>query len=160
MPFIKQVLANNADATDLLISTFRLLLILVENRSNILSSTIAEWLSGLFNFLVANLSSTTHVIYGDLVLDLLSKIVKQFAPLSKEIVDILGRSPIISSNFLNQFKSWIKITDDIRLALFSIQLWQSIAALFSRLLIRGHSKGNEMLTVNRRCIHRFELFHS
>ena len=150
LPFIKQILTNNTTTNDLLLPTLRLLLILVEHRSNILSSTIAEWLSCLLNFLVTNLSSTTYIIYGDLILDLLSKIVKQFSPLSKEIVDILGRSSsssTISTNFLNQLKSWIKNTDDIRLALFSIQLWQSIAAIFSRLLIRGHSKGNEMLTV-------------
>jgi hypothetical protein len=144
LPFLKQILITNDDS---LLSTIRLLLTLVEYRSNILNSTLAEWLSCLLNFLVTNLSVITSIIYSDIIIDLLAKIVQQFTPLSKEIVDILGRSSIISTNFLNQLKSWIKNPDDIRLALFSIHLWQSLAAFLSRLLIRGHTKGNEILAV-------------
>jgi Trp operon repressor len=144
LPFIKNILIKN---NDLILSIIRFLLILVEYRSNILNSTLAEWLSCLLNFLVTNLSSTTYIIYGDLINDLLYKIVKQFLPLSKEIVDILSRLSITSTNFLNQLKSWIKNSDDIRLALFSLHLWQSLSAIFSRLLIRGHTKGNEILSV-------------
>jgi hypothetical protein len=83
------------------------------------------------------------------VIDLLTKIVEHFTPLPKEIVDILGRSPssIISTNFLTQLKSWVKHVDDTKLALFSIHLWEPLAALLSRLLTRGHTKGNEMLAV-------------
>jgi hypothetical protein len=88
------------------------------------------------------------VVYSDLVIDLLSKIIKSFTPLSKEIVDILIRSSTITStNYLNQLKSWIQNTDDIRLALFAIHIWESLAALLNRLLIRGHTKGNEILAV-------------
>ena len=148
-PFVKQILINHATNHSLLVPTLRLLLTLVTHRSNILSSTIVEWLSCLLNFLVSNLSSTTSNIYGDLVLDLLDKIVDQLTPLSKEIVDILARSSssIIATNFLQQLKTWIKNTDDTRLALFSIRFWQYLAALLSRLLVRGHSKGNEILAV-------------
>jgi len=148
LPFIKQILITNHDNDDLLLLIIRFLIILIEYRSNILNSTLAEWLSCLFNFLVRNLSSTTYLIYGDLIIDLLTKIIKQFTPLSKEIVDILIRSSsIISNHFLNQLKSWIKNSDDIRLALFSIHLWQLLSSLLSRLLIRSHTKGNELLTV-------------
>ncbi|CAF4421530.1 unnamed protein product, partial [Adineta steineri] len=84
-----------------------------------------------------------------LIIDLLAKIVKYFTPLPKEIVDVLGRSPssVISTNFLTQLKSWVKHVDDTRLALFAIHLWEPLAALLSRLLTRGHTKGNEMLAV-------------
>jgi hypothetical protein len=149
LPFIKQILIKTEDDNnEILLSIIRFLINLVEYHSNILLLTLAEWLSCLFNFLVTHLSSTTYVIYGDLIIDLLSKIVKQFTPLSKEIVDILIRSStIISTNFLNQLKFWIKDLDDIRLALFAIHVWESLAALLNRLLIRGHTKGNEILSV-------------
>jgi hypothetical protein len=150
LPFIKQILiTNDENNNDILLSTIRLLIVFVEYRPNILTLTLAEWLSCLLNFLVTHLSSTTYTTYADLIIDLLSKIVKQFTPLSKEIIDILGRSPssVISTSFLNQLKLWIQNTDDIRLALFAIHLWQLLASLLSRLLLRGHTKGNEMLAV-------------
>ena len=148
-PFLKQVFINHGNNHVLVLASIRFLLTLVTHRSNILHSTLAEWLSCLLNFLVLNLSTTTYSIYGDLMLDLLEKTVEQFTSLSKEIVDILVRSSssIISPNFLQQLKSWIKNPDDIRLALFSIRFWQYLAALLSRLLVRGHSKGNEFLAV-------------
>jgi hypothetical protein len=149
LPFIKQTLAKtDPEETEIRLSILRLFIVLVEYRSNILTSTLAEWLSCLLNFVTTQLASTSCAIYGDLTIDLLSKIVKQFTPLSKEIVDILSRSSsVISTDFLNQLKSCIKNPDDIRFASFAIHLWQSLASLLSRLLIRGHSKGNEMLTV-------------
>ncbi|CAF4604136.1 unnamed protein product, partial [Rotaria magnacalcarata] len=114
-------------------------------RSTILSLTLAEWLSYLLNFLATNLSSTTYLVYGELIDDLMSKIVKQFPPLSKDVIEILGRSSslsfIISTNFLHQLKSWIQNSDDTRLAFFTIHLWESLACLLCRLIIRGHVKG-------------------
>ncbi|UJR27488.1 hypothetical protein I4U23_008773 [Adineta vaga] len=149
LPFIKEIFSKtDDDYTDVSLTILRLLIVLVEYRSNILILTLAEWLSCLLNFLVTHFSSTFVTIYGDLINDLFSKIIKQLTPLSKEIVDILGRSPsIVSTDFLNQLRSCLKTTDDIRLALFVIHLWQSLAALLSRLLIRGHTKGNEILAV-------------
>ncbi|CAF0869214.1 unnamed protein product [Adineta steineri] len=150
LPFIKHIFINNHENnTEILLSTIRLLIVLVEYRSNILILTLAEWLSCLFNFLSLHFSSTTWcTLYSDLINDLLSKIIKQFTPLSKDIVDILVRSSsIISTDFLNQLKLWNKNTDDTRLALFSINLWQSLAILLSRLIVRGHTKGNELLAV-------------
>jgi hypothetical protein len=44
-------------------------------------------------------------------------------------------------------KAWVKHIDDTKLALFAIHLWEPLAALLSRLLTRGHTKGNEMLAV-------------
>lgn len=84
-----------------------------------------------------------------MITKLLETIVQYFTPLPKEIVDVLGRSPssIISSQFLSQLKTWIKHVDETPLALFSIHLWQPLAALLSRLLTRGYTKGNEMLAV-------------
>ena len=148
LPFIKQIFIANDENQEILLSTIRLVTTLVEHRSNILILTLAEWLSCLFNFLVTHLSSTTYVVYGDLMIDLFSKIIQQFTPLSKEIVDILSRSStVISTDFLNLLKLWIQNIEDVRLALFAIHLWESLAALLCRILIRGHTKGNEMLAV-------------
>jgi hypothetical protein len=148
-PFIKHILSTSEDNNEILLSILRFLIILIESRSNLLISTLTEWLSSILHFIVTRISSSSYLIYGDLIIDLLSKIVKHFTPLPKEIVDVLGRSPssIISTNFLIQLKSWIKHIDDIKLALFSIHLWEPLAALLSRLLTRGHTKGNEMLAI-------------
>jgi hypothetical protein len=149
LPFIKRILSTSEDNDDILLSILRFLIILIEHRSSLISLTLTEWLSGILHFVVTRLSSSSYLIYGDLVIDLLSKIVKSFTPLPKEIVDVLGRSPssIISTNFLTQLKTWVKHIDDTRLALFAIHLWEPLAALLSRLLTRGHTKGNEMLAV-------------
>ncbi|CAF1620401.1 unnamed protein product, partial [Adineta ricciae] len=149
LPFMKQVLSKtDEESTNLSLSILRFLRVLVEYRPNILMLTLAEWLSCLLNFLVTHFSATFSTVYADLANDLFSKIIKQFTPLSKEIVDILGRSSlIISTEFLDHLRACIKNTDDIRLALFMIHLWQSLACLLSRLLIRGHPKGNEILAI-------------
>lgn len=149
LPFIKQTLGQtDGERTEMLLSTLRLFVVLVDYRSNILSSTVAEWLSALLTFLATHFSPSLSTTYGDLLIDLLAKIVKQFTPLSKEIVDVLSRSSaVISTDFLQQVKSCLKNTDDSRFASFALHLWQSLASLLSRLLIRGHGKGNEMLSV-------------
>lgn len=151
LPFIKQIFTKKSDDNnEIILSLLRLLTVLVEYRSNILSSTLVDWLSCLLNFLATSLSSSTYLIYGDLVKTLFSKIVKQFPPLSKDILEILTRSSssfILSTGFLQQLKSWIQNIDDTRLALFSINLWESLASLLCRLIIRGHTKGNEILAV-------------
>ncbi|CAF0942179.1 unnamed protein product [Rotaria sordida] len=149
LPFIKRILSIDEDNNDILLLTLRFLIILIENYSNLLNSTLAEWLSSILHFVVTHISSSSYVIYGDLIIDLLTKIVKNFTPLPKEIVDVLGRSPssIISTHFLTQLKTWVKHVDDTKLALFAIHLWEPLAALLSRLLTRGHTKGNEMLAV-------------
>ncbi|CAF3910036.1 unnamed protein product [Adineta steineri] len=149
LPFIKHILSTYDDNNELLTSILRFLTVLIEYRSNLLTLTLTEWLSSILHFIVSRINSTSYLIYGDLVIDLLAKIVKYFTPLPKEIVDVLGRSPssVISTNFLTQLKSWVKHVDDTRLALFAIHLWEPLAALLSRLLTRGHTKGNEMLAV-------------
>ncbi|CAF1271492.1 unnamed protein product [Rotaria sordida] len=149
LPFIKRILSIDEDNNDILLLTLRFLIILIENYSNLLNSTLAEWLSSILHFVVTHISSSSYIIYGDLIIDLLTKIVKNFTPLPKEIVDVLGRSPssIISTHFLTQLKTWVKHVDDTKLALFAIHLWEPLAALLSRLLTRGHTKGNEMLGV-------------
>lgn len=149
LPFIKCVLSSNEDNNDVLLLSLKMFTILIEHYSKILSSTLNEWLSIILNFVVTRVSSSSYLIYGDLVIDLLSKIVKNFTPLPKEIVDVIGRSPtsIISTNFLSELKTWVKHIDDTKLALFAIHLWEPLAALLSRLLTRGHTKGNEMLAV-------------
>ncbi|CAF4336352.1 unnamed protein product, partial [Rotaria sp. Silwood2] len=149
LPFIKRILLNTEDNNDILLLTLRFLIILIENYTNLLNLTLTEWLSSILHFIVTHISSSSYDIYGDLVIDLLTKIVKNFTPLPKEIVDVLGRSPssIISTQFLTKLKSWVKHVDDTKLALFAIHLWEPLAALLSRLLTRGHTKGNEMLAV-------------
>jgi hypothetical protein len=149
LPFIKHILSTSEDNNEILLSILRFLIVFIEYRSNLLTSVLSEWLSSVLHFVVTRLSTSSYLIYGDLVIDLLTKIVEHFTPLPKEIVDILGRSPssIISTNFLTQLKSWVKHVDDTKLALFSIHLWEPLAALLSRLLTRGHTKGNEMLAV-------------
>ena len=94
---------------------------------------------------MTRISTSSYEIYGDATIDLLRQVAAQFTPLPKEIVDVLGRSPssIISTNFLTQLKDWVKHVEDARLALFAIHLWEPLAALLSRLLTRGHTKGNE-----------------
>lgn len=148
LPFIKQILSSN-DNDELLLVILKFLIVFIESRSNLLTSTLTEWLSSILHFVVTRITSTSYLIYGDLIIDLLTKIVENFTPLPKEIVDILGRSPssIISTNFLTQLKTWVKHIDDTKLALFAIHLWEPLAALLSRLLTRGHTKGNEMLAV-------------
>jgi hypothetical protein len=149
LPFIKQILLINHYTDDCIRLVLRFLIVLVEYRSNLLLSTLNDWLAMILHFLVTRLSSTSYPIYGQLLIDLLDRIVQHFTPLPKEIVDILGRSPssIISSTFLTQLKTWIKHVDNTHLALFTIDLWQPLAALLSRLLTRGHTKGNEMLAI-------------
>jgi hypothetical protein len=150
LPFIKHILSTHDDNNnEILLSILRFFIVFIDSRSNLLTLTLTEWLSSILHFIVTHLSSTSYLIYGDLIIDLLSKIVKHFTPLPKEIVDILGRSPssIISTNFLAQLKAWVKHIDDTKLALFAIHLWEPLAALLSRLLTRGHTKGNEMLAV-------------
>ncbi|CAF4651540.1 unnamed protein product, partial [Rotaria sp. Silwood1] len=150
LPFIKRILLKTEDNNnDLLLLTLRFLIILIENYSNLLNLTLTEWLSSILYFVVTHISSSSYIIYGDIVIELLTKIVKNFTPLPKEIVDVLGRSPssIISTHFLTQLKTWVKLVDDTKLALFAIHLWEPLAALLSRLLTRGHTKGNEMLAV-------------
>ena len=149
LPFIKQLFTidSNHD-NELLLTIIKLLIVLVEYRSNVLTLTLGEWLSCLLNFFALHLSSTNYLIYSDFIIDLLSKIVKQFTPLVKETIEILSQSSsIISTNFLNHLKQWIKNTDDIQLSLFAIHFWESLACLLSRLIIRNHSKGNELLAV-------------
>ncbi|CAM4900250.1 unnamed protein product [Rotaria socialis] len=150
LPFIKRTLsATEEDDNDVLLLSLKFLIKLIDNYSTLLSSTLAEWLASILHFVVTRITSSSYVIFGDLIIDLLTKIVKNFTPLPKEIVDVLGRSPssIISTQFLSELKSWVKHVDDIRLALFAIHLWEPLAALLSRLLTRGHTKGNEMLAV-------------
>ncbi|CAF2144080.1 unnamed protein product [Rotaria magnacalcarata] len=150
LPFIKRILsATEEDDNDVLLLSLKFLIKLIDNYSTLLSSTLAEWLASILHFVVTRITSSSYVIFGDLIIDLLTKIVKNFTPLPKEIVDVLGRSPssIISTQFLSELKSWVKHVDDIRLALFAIHLWEPLAALLSRLLTRGHTKGNEMLAV-------------
>ena len=150
IPSIKHILTTLNDQHEGLIITLKFLCKLIEFKQlAFLSSTISEWLSIVLHFVVTRLTTISYPIYGDLVIDLLTKIVQHFTPLPKEIVDILGRSPssIISTNFLSQLKTWVKHVDDTKLALFAIHLWQPLAALLSRLLTRGHTKGNEMLAV-------------
>ncbi|UJR21601.1 hypothetical protein I4U23_024683 [Adineta vaga] len=149
LPFIKRILTTCDDNNEILLSLLKFLIVLLDNRSNLLYSTLAEWLSSILHFVVTRISSTSYLIYGDLIIDLLAQIVKCFTPLPKEIVDVLGRSPssVISTNFLTQLKTWVKHVDDLKLALFAIHLWEPLAALLSRLLTRGHTKGNEMLAV-------------
>ena len=149
LPFIKRRLSINEDNNEILLSILKFLITLIDQQSNLLTLTLTEWLSSILHFIVTHLNSSNYLIYGDLIIDLLTKIVKHFTPLPKEIVDVLGRSPssVISSNFLTQLKLWIKHVDDTRLALFAIHLWEPLAALLSRLLTRGHTKGNEMLAV-------------
>ncbi|CAF1214281.1 unnamed protein product [Adineta ricciae] len=149
LPFIKRLLTTCDDSDEILLSLLRFLIVLIDHRSNLLSSTVAEWLSTVLHFVVTRISSTSYLIYGQLVVDLLARIVKCFTPLPKEIVDVLGRSPssIISTSFLTQLKTWVKHVDDHKLALYAIHLWEPLAALLSRLLTRGHTKGNEMLAV-------------
>ena len=145
LPFIKQTLV---DSNDFDVATIRVLRTLIQHRASILQSTLAEWLSCLFNFLVKTLSPSNYTIYNDLIIDLFEKFMANFVPLSKDIIDILSRSSsITSSPFLQQLKVWIKNSDDIHLSLFAIHLWQSIASILNRLVIRGHSKGNEILAV-------------
>ena len=150
LPFIKQSLATaDDDANEIILSSLRFLTALIEHRSSLLTSTLAEWLSTILHFVVTRISTSSYEIYGDATIDLLRQVAKQFTPLPKEIVDVLGRSPssIISTNFLSQLKDWVKHVEDARLALFAIHLWEPLAALLSRLLTRGHTKGNEMLAV-------------
>jgi hypothetical protein len=150
LPFIKHTLSTNEDDNnDILLSIFQILIVFMEYRSNLLTLTLTEWLSSVLHFVVTRISASSYLIYGDLIIALLTKIVQYFTPLPKEIVDVLGRSPssIISTNFLTQLKSWVKHVDDTKLALFAIHLWEPLAALLSRLLTRGHTKGNEMLAV-------------
>jgi len=149
LPFIKRLLSTCDDNNEILLSSLRFLIVLIEYRPNLLTLTLTEWLASILHFVVTRISSLSYFIYGDLVIDLLAKIVQCFTPLPKEIVDVLGRSPssVISSNFLSQLKSWVKHVDDTKLALFAIHLWEPLAALLSRLLTRGHTKGNEMLAV-------------
>ena len=149
LPFIKRTLSTSEDTEEMLLATLRCLSALIEYRADLLTLTVAEWLSSVLHFMVARISVTSYLIYGDLIIVLLTKIAEHFTPLPKEIVDVLGRSPssIISSQFLTQLKTWVKHLDDTRLALFAIHLWQPLAALLSRLLTRGYTKGNEMLAV-------------
>ena len=149
LPFIKHTLSSHDDNNELLLTILRFLIVSIEHHSNLFTSILTEWLSSVLHFVVTRISTTSYSIYGDLVIDLLTKIVEHFTPLPKEIVDVLGRSPssIISTNFLTQLKSWVKHVDDTKLALFAIHLWEPLAALLSRLLTRGHTKGNEMLAV-------------
>ena len=149
LPFFKRTLVKSEDNDEILESILRFFIVLIEHRLDLLNSTLAEWLSTILHFMINRLTPISYVIYGHLIINVLEHIVQHFTPLPKEIVDVLGRSPssIISTNFLNQLKSWIKHVDDSRLALFAIQLWQPLAALLSRLLTRGHTKGNEMLAV-------------
>lgn len=149
LPFIKQILLTADDNSDLLLSIFQFLIVFIQSHTNLLLTILNEWLSSILHFIVTRLTSTTYMIYGDLIIELLTKIVQHFTPLPKEIVDVLGRSPssIISTNFLTQLKTWVKSIDDTKLALFAIHLWEPLAALLSRLLTRGHTKGNEMLAV-------------
>ena len=149
LPFIKRTLSTSEDTEEILLATLRCLIALIECRADLLTLTVAEWLSSVLHFVVTRISSTSYLTYGDLIIDLLTKIVEHFTPLPKEIVDVLGRSPssIISSQFLTQLKTWVKHLDDTRLALFAIHLWQPLAALLSRLLTRGYTKGNEMLAI-------------
>ena len=160
LPFIKHTLLTNKDDHELSLSTLRFLIVSIEHRSSFLSSIVSEWLSSVLHFVVARISPSTYSIYGDSVIDLLTKIVQYFTPLPKEIVDVLGRSPssIISTNFLTQLKSWVKHVDDTKLALFVIHLWEPLAALLSRLLTRGHTKGNEMLAVIQDGTYRLIFF--
>jgi hypothetical protein len=149
LPFIKRILSINEDNNEIVLSTIRFIINLIEYRSNLFTLTLTEWLSSILHFVVTRITSSSYLIYGDLIIDLLSKIVKHFTPLPKEIVDVLGRSPssVISTNFLTELKTWVKHVDDTRLALFAIHLWEPLAELLSRLLTRGHTKGNEMLAV-------------
>ena len=148
LPFCKYVFIHNEDH-DTLLSTLRCFSVLVQHRSAILLGTLAEWLSSIFHFLVTYLSASTYAIYDHLLNELLGQIVQQFSPLSKEIVDVLSRtsSTIISTNFLNQLKTWIDHPDDLRFALFALQLWQTLVKLFTRLIIRNHTKGIQLLCV-------------
>lgn len=149
LSFIKHSLPTNDENQELSLSILRFLTVAIEYRSSLFSSILTDWLSSLLHFIVTRISTTSYSIYGDVVIDLLTKIVQHFTPLPKEIVDVLGRSPssIISTNFLAQLKAWVKHVDDTKLALFAIHLWEPLAALLSRLLTRGHTKGNEMLAV-------------
>ena len=148
LPLMKHVFAQDDDH-DVLLSSIRCLLALIKQRSSILNGTLAEWLSAIFQYFATHLSPSTYLIYDDLLNDLLVHIVKHFSPLSKDIVDVLARpsSTILSTNFLNHLKAWINNADDLRFALFALQLWQSLAKLLSRLVIRGHAKGNNLLAV-------------
>lgn len=149
LPFVKRVLSTCDEADRTLTLSLRFLLVLIEHRANLFTSTLAEWLSSVLHFVVTRISASSYPTYGELVIDILTKIVKCFTPLPKEIVDVLGRSPssVISTQFLTQLKAWVKLVDDLKLALFAIHLWEPLAALLSRLLTRGHTKGNEMLAV-------------
>ena len=158
LPFFKQVLTRYDDH-DIFLSTIRCFLALLKTRSTILSATQAEWLSSIFQFLVTHLSPTNYLNYDELFNELFATIVKQFSPLSKDLVDVLARpsSPILSTMFLNQLKLWIHHLDDLRFALFTLQLWQSLAKLLCRLVIRGHPKGNSLLAVLEDGLFTFEL---
>ena len=149
LPFIKHTLLINEDNNDQLLSILKFLNELIKNHFNLLNSTLRDWLSCILHFVVTRITKLTYLIFGDLIIDLLSNIVKRFTPLPKEIVDILGRSSssIISTSFLNELKTWVKHIDNTKLALFAIHLWEPLASLLSRLVTRGHTKGNEMLAV-------------
>ena len=148
LPFIKHTLLINEDNNDQLLSILKFLNELIKNHSNLLNSTLTDWILSLLRFVVTRITTSTYTIFGDLIIDLLSNIVKCFTPLPKEIVDILGRSSsIISTSFINELKKWIKRIDNTKLALFAIHLWEPLASLLSRLLTRGYTKGNEMLAV-------------
>lgn len=149
LPFFKHVFTHPDDDQATVLSTLRCLSVLVQHRSSILLGQLAEWLSSIFHFLVTSLSPSTYVIYDPPLNELLGEIVQQFSPLSKDIVDVLSRTSatIISSQFLNQLKTWIDHVDDLRFSLFALQLWQTLAKLFTRLIIRNHTKGTQLLTV-------------
>lgn len=148
LPFFKNILTAY-DNNETFLSTVRLILAIIKTRSNLLTATLAEWLTSIFQFLVLHLSSSTYLNFDELFNDLFANIIKFYSPLSKDLVDVMTRSslPILSTMFLNQIKIWIHHTEDLRFALFALQIWQSLAKLFSRLVIRGHAKGNHLLTI-------------
>jgi hypothetical protein len=148
LPFIKHVFTDKYD-DDTLLAMIQCFTHFVRHRSQILACTLAEWLSSIFHFLATHLSLSTYSIYADVLNELLDRVIDKFSPLSKDIVDVLARpsATILSTNFLQQFKHWIDQHDDLQFALFALRLWQSLMKLLGRWIIRGHSRGNQLLTI-------------
>ena len=148
LPFLKHTfLTHEDDSHARVLSTLQILIRLVSNRPALLSSTLTDWLPSIVQFSIRHLSPATYLHYGDVFSDLLSSIVRHIPSLSKEAVDALARSSsIVSSDVLNHITRWIRETDDQRLALFAVHLWECLSLLLSRSFLRARSKTSELFT--------------